>query len=108
MFKVSHLNDRLGNAEPRPAIWPKYQAPVVRLSVDGDRELVSMRWGFLTPKKSAKTGKTLKPEAWNNSRDDKVNSPLWRESFRNRRCRSRSRAFGVMANLELVEKRAAG
>ena len=93
LFAVDAARDRLGNAEPRTAIWPKYEAPVVRLSDDGERELVNMRWGFLTPKKSAKTGKPLKPEAWNNARDDKVNSPLWREAFRSRRCLVPATAF---------------
>ena len=73
LFAVSADRDLLGNAEPRPAIWPKYEAPIVRLTPDGERELVTAHWGFLTPKVSAKTGKPLKPEAWNNARDDKLN-----------------------------------
>lgn len=93
LFDVTQPNDRLGNAEPRTAIWPKYEAPVVRLNAEGQRELVNMRWGFLTPKTSSKTGKPLKPEAWNNARDDKVNSPLWREAFRSRRCLVPATAF---------------
>ena len=72
LFKVAPGRDRLGNEQPRTAIWPKYDAPVVRLDGNGDRELVLMKWGFLTPKTSARTGKRLKPDAWNNARDDKL------------------------------------
>ncbi len=71
LFQVSADLDRLGNAEPRPAIFPKGLAPVVRLDADGKRELIEMRWGFLTPQVSKKTGKPIKPAAWNNARDDK-------------------------------------
>lgn len=82
-FAVSAERDLLGNAEPRNAIWPKYPAPVVRLAEDGARELVNMRWGFMTPKVSEKTGKPLKPEAWNNARDDKLmKNGMWKSRFR--------------------------
>ncbi|MEM9360723.1 MAG: SOS response-associated peptidase [Pseudomonadota bacterium] len=87
LFDVSAENMRLGNAEPRPSIYPKGMAPVVRLTEDGQRELIDMQWGFLTPKVSKNTGKPLKPAAWNNARDDKLRSSgLWRASFEHRRC----------------------
>ncbi len=87
LFKVAPGADRLGNAEPLTAIWPKYPGHAVRLSEEGDRELVSLSWGFRTTKTSKKTGKTLQPAAWNNARDDKVQSVgLWKESFHERRC----------------------
>lgn len=87
LFAIKPDRDRLGNAEPRPAIFPKGVAPVVRLADDGARELIEMRWGFLTPQMSKKTGKPIKPAAWNNTRDDKIASaPLWRSSFLHRRC----------------------
>lgn len=93
-FEVARERDRLGNADPLPAIWPKYEAPVVRLTPDGDRELVRMHWGFLTPQVSKKTGKPIKPAAWNNARDDKLRTaPLWKDSFRNRRCLIPASAF---------------
>lgn len=93
-FRVMREHDRLGNAEPLPAIWPKYEAPVVRLTPEGDRELVRMHWGFLTPQVSKKTGKPIKPAAWNNARDDKLRTaPLWKDSFRNRRCLIPASAF---------------
>lgn len=87
LFDVAPARFRLGNAEPRSAVWPKYAAPVVKLADDGERELVEMNWGFLTKKVSKKTGKELKPTAWNNARDDKIASVgLWKDSFQNRRC----------------------
>ncbi len=87
LFGVQAKFDHLGNAEPHPAIWPKYEAPVVSLDQDGNRQLSLMSWGFRTPKVSKKTGKPIKPDAWNNARDDKLaSSGLWKESFLNRRC----------------------
>ncbi|MEM8659206.1 MAG: SOS response-associated peptidase family protein [Pseudomonadota bacterium] len=87
MFRVKTDDDYVGNAPPLSAIWPKYEAPVVRLSQDGDRELVNMSWGFLTKKVSKKSGKELSPAAWNNARDEKVRSSgLWRRSFEEPRC----------------------
>lgn len=94
LFEVDVSNDYLGNAEPRPAIFPKYSGPVVRLNGHGAREIVTMNWGFLTKNISKKTGKALKPQAWNNARDDKVRkNGLWRESFENRRCLIPASAF---------------
>ena len=87
LFDVPAQNTHLGNAEPRTAIWPKYRAPVARPSFGGERELVETNWGFLTKKVSKKTGKELKPAAWNNARDDKVASNgLWKDAFLHRRC----------------------
>ncbi|WP_300009620.1 SOS response-associated peptidase [uncultured Roseobacter sp.] len=86
LFDVAPGRVDLGNMEPLAAIFPKYEAPIVLMD-DGDRSLVRASWGFLTPNKSKKTGKWLKPQAWNNTRDDKVRSaPLWRDSFETRRC----------------------
>lgn len=87
LFEIEQEHDHLGNQQPLHSIWPKYDAPVVRLTEDGDRELVTMSWGFLTPQVSQKTGKPLVPAAWNNARADKVRSNgLWKESFLRRRC----------------------
>ncbi|MEL6100332.1 MAG: SOS response-associated peptidase [Pseudomonadota bacterium] len=87
LFDIDAGRDRLGNAEPRPAIFPKGAAPVVRLNDTGERELVEMAWGFLTPAFSTKAGNPIKPKAWNNARDDKVlKSGLWKGSFQERRC----------------------
>lgn len=87
LFDVASERSKIGNAEPRSAIWPKYPGPVVRIDDDGERELVEMNWGFLTKNVSKKTGKELKPQAWNNARDDKVmTNGLWKDSFMQRRC----------------------
>jgi putative SOS response-associated peptidase YedK len=87
LFDVAPIRSDIGNAEPRTAIWPKYPGPVVRIGDDGERELVDMNWGFLTKNVSKKTGKELKPQAWNNARDDKVmTNGLWKDSFVQRRC----------------------
>ncbi len=87
LFDVAVERDRLGNAEPLPAIYPKHMAPVVRSAEDGGRELVLLSWGFRTTKKSKKTGAVIQPNAWNNARDDKVRSSgLWKGSFEERRC----------------------
>ncbi len=87
LFDVEAKNDHLGNAEPLDAIWPKYPGHVVRCNNEGERELVSLSWGFRTTKTSKKTGKTLQPSAWNNARDDSLQkSGLWKRSFHERRC----------------------
>ena len=87
LFDVKPAKDHLGNAQAQPAIWPKYDAPVVRQAEDGEREMLYMSWGFLTAKVSKKTGKPISPAAWNNARADKVaTSGLWKESFLKRRC----------------------
>ena len=86
LFGVRGARDHLGNAEPLTAIYPKYHAPIVTVQ-DSERSLTTAQWGFLTPNKSRKTGKWLKPQAWSNTRDDKImTAPLWRDSFEARRC----------------------
>ena len=44
-FRVSH--NRAGLFEPTTAIFPKHVAPVVRCADDGEREIVTMSWGFM-------------------------------------------------------------
>ena len=86
LFKVAMAASDLGNMPALPAIYPKYEAPIITCH-KGERALVRSHWGFLTPNKSKKTGKWLKPQAWNNTRNDKIRTaPLWRDSFENRRC----------------------
>jgi len=87
LFDVPAHRDRLGNAEPLPAIFPRYKAPVVRLGESGERELTAMHWGFIMPQISKKTGAPIQPKAINNTRDDTVRvSRFWRLSFETRRC----------------------
>ena len=87
LFDVSVDRDGLGNAAPLAAIYPKYDAPVVRLNGAGERELVNLSWGFRTTKKSKKTGNIISPGVWNNARSEKVaTSGFWKFAFKERRC----------------------
>jgi putative SOS response-associated peptidase YedK len=43
LFAVKH--DRAGNLPPLPGVFPDYMAPIVRVGIDGERELVIARWG---------------------------------------------------------------
>ena len=63
-FSVSH--NRAQAFTPKEAIFPGYTAPVVRMSADGERELVNLSWGFILPQ----AGKAAKRVT--NTRDDKV------------------------------------
>ncbi len=79
LFRVS--DNRATAFEPRDAIFPGHSAPVIRSDVDGEREVVTMSWGFVLPQ----PGKA--PRRVTNFRDDKTRtSTFWRESFERRRC----------------------
>ncbi|WP_316016172.1 SOS response-associated peptidase [Roseobacter sp. HKCCA0434] len=87
LFGVEASADRLGNAEPLTAIFPKGTAPIVRPDEDGGRVLENTHWGFVLPQVSKRTGKPIQPKAVNNARDDKLcSSPFWKSSFAERRC----------------------
>jgi len=87
LFGVAPAQDRLGNAAPQPAIFPRHDAPVVRLTPGGAREMLAMQWGFALPQVSKRTGKPILPKAVTNARDDRVGaSRFWRGSFEARRC----------------------
>jgi putative SOS response-associated peptidase YedK len=43
------LRDTTANQPPLPAIFPDQLAPVVRVTGDGSREMLAMRWGFPPP-----------------------------------------------------------
>lgn len=63
-------------------VYPKYTGLVIT-----DGAVRTMTWGFPRHAVSKKTGKPLKPTATNNARDDKLRgNPMWRDSFRDRRC----------------------
>jgi len=79
LFGVSH--NRAAAFDPLPAIFPGYQAPVVRQAADGERELVMLNWGFVLLQKERA------PRRVTNVRDDKIlASPFWKASFEQRRC----------------------
>jgi len=78
-FRVSHNNSAA--FEPLSAIFPGHVAPVVRQNADGDREIVTMNWGFVLHQKERA------PRRVTNVRDDKIlESRFWRGSFEERRC----------------------
>lgn len=79
MFRVS--DNRASAFEQMPAIFPGHDAPIIRESGDGDRELVLVSWGFVLPQQ----GRAAKRVT--NARADKVRtSRFWQESFEERRC----------------------
>ena len=39
--------NRSGDIKPQTAIFPGYDAPIVRLAADGEREVLNMSWGFV-------------------------------------------------------------
>lgn len=79
MFGVAH--NRAATFDPKAAIFPGYQAPIVRKAADGDRELAVFNWGFVLLQKGRA------PRRVTNVRDDKIlQSPFWRTSFEQRRC----------------------
>jgi putative SOS response-associated peptidase YedK len=79
LFRVS--DNRAVALEPQPAIFPGYQAPIVRQTADGERELVKLSWGFVLLQKERA------PRRVTNVRDDKIlTSKFWRPSFEQRRC----------------------
>ncbi|MEQ1718024.1 MAG: SOS response-associated peptidase family protein [Hyphomicrobium sp.] len=51
LFKVS--DNRATLFKPQDAIFPGYEAPVVRHAEDGARELVMMHWGFMLRRRAA-------------------------------------------------------
>jgi putative SOS response-associated peptidase YedK len=78
-FRVSH--NRAGAFEPVSAIFPRHVAPVMREAADGEREIVTMSWGFML----LQQGRAPRPVT--NVRDDTIlKSSFWKPSFQERRC----------------------
>jgi putative SOS response-associated peptidase YedK len=78
-FRVSH--NRSAMFEPVSAIFPRHVAPVMRTASDGEREIVTMSWGFML----LQQGRAPRPVT--NVRDDKIlSSSFWKSSFEARRC----------------------
>jgi putative SOS response-associated peptidase YedK len=72
------------NLRPRYNIAPTTNVDVVRLDTEGKRELISMRWG-LVPFFWKKKLKEL-PATFNARAETVAEKPMFRESFRRRRC----------------------
>jgi putative SOS response-associated peptidase YedK len=78
-FRVSHNHAAMFKAAP--AIFPRHLAPVMRETMDGEREIVTMSWGFML----LQNGRAPRPVT--NVRDDKIlMSSFWKSSFAERRC----------------------
>lgn len=74
-------DNRMAAFDGKDAIFPGYEAPVIRNTADGEREFVVASWGFVLPQ----SGRA--PKRVTNVRDDKIRqSPFWRQSFEQRRC----------------------
>lgn len=79
LFRVPH--NRCAAFDPRAAVFPGHDAPVVRRAADGEREVALLSWGFVLPQPNRAAKRVT------NVRDDKVlTSPFWRDSFVQRRC----------------------
>ena len=72
------------NLRPRYNIAPTTHVDVVRLDADGQRELVSMRWGLIPVwwKKGAKDV----PATFNARAETVADKPMFRSAFKHRRC----------------------
>jgi len=78
LFRVG--DNRADAFEPQDAIFPGHDACIVKKAPDGERECVRMNWGFVLQLKNQA------PKRVTNFRDDKLSSPFWSTSFRERRC----------------------
>lgn len=80
--------NRAAAFKPLPAIYPGGDAPVIRNAPGyGERELVMASWGFVLNMKDKA------PKRVTNVRDDKLKSPFWSGSFKERRCLAPVTAF---------------
>lgn len=81
MLRLFWISDnRAAGFAPLAAIFPGHAAPVVRIADNGEREMVTMSWGFVLPQQGRA------PKRVTNTRDDKLGSRFWRDSFERRRC----------------------
>lgn len=78
LFQVS--DNRAAAWEPVTAIFPGYEAPVIRKAEDNEREAVLMRWGFILRRPN------YAPKRVTNIRAEKALSGFWRNSIEKRRC----------------------
>jgi putative SOS response-associated peptidase YedK len=84
-FRLS--DNRMAAFDALPAIFPGHMAPVIKQSADGERELVMRSWGFVLLRKG------YAPKRVTNTRDDKLGSYFWKDSFAERRCLVPATAF---------------
>ena len=86
--KLFGATDRTVGANHAELIFPGYPGLVV-----AEGEVRTMNWGFPLAQISKRTGKPIKPRAVTNTRDDRLQSPFWRDSFARRRCLIPASAF---------------
>jgi len=84
-FRLS--DNRMAAFDPLAAIFPGHMAPIIKQSADGERELVLRSWGFVLLRDG------YAPKRVTNTRDDKVETKFWKESFEGRRCLVPASAF---------------
>lgn len=84
-FRLS--DNRMAAFDPLEAIFPGHMAPIIKQSADGERELVLRSWGFVLLRDG------YAPKRVTNTRDDKVDTKFWKDSFEARRCLVPASAF---------------
>lgn len=87
--------DAAAGANHAELIFPGYPGLVV-----AQGEVRVMSWGFPLKQVSKKTGKPIKPKAVTNTRDDKLSTGFWRDSFVHRRCLIPASAFAEAEGLQ--------
>jgi putative SOS response-associated peptidase YedK len=85
--KLGLSDNRMAAFEPLPAIFPGHMAPIIKQTDDGERELVMRSWGFVLLRDG------YAPKRVTNTRDDKVATKFWKDSFDKRRCLVPATAF---------------
>lgn len=73
--------DAAAGANHAELIFPGYPGLIV-----AQGEVRQMNWGFPLKQVSKKTGKPIKPKAVTNTRDDRLHTAFWKDSFVHRRC----------------------
>jgi putative SOS response-associated peptidase YedK len=78
--KFGLSDNRMAAFDTLAAIFPGHVAPIIKQSDDGARELVLRSWGFVLLRDG------YAPKRVTNTRDDKVHTKFWKDSFEKRRC----------------------
>lgn len=81
MMRFKLKENRTAWFEPKNAIFPGNEAPVIRLAEDGERQLEIMNWEFVRLAKSRAPGRVGYVR-----RDTVLTNRFWTASFRERRC----------------------
>ncbi|HTN60943.1 MAG TPA: SOS response-associated peptidase family protein [Devosia sp.] len=79
--RIFGVTNRAEGGNRGELVFPGFPGLVI-----AESEVRQMNWGFPLQQVSRKTGKPIKPKTVTNTRDDKLHSPFWRDSFTQRRC----------------------